>query len=68
MTIEQLGKAILASDRSVAAITDIMRGVGYGVFASMDRRDGWGGVPEWHPYLRRWRNARPDFLAILNGE
>lgn len=54
---ERLGEEILASDRSVAAISEILRGVGAGVFTRMDRRDGWGRVPQWHGYLRRWRNA-----------
>ena len=53
----RLGAAILASDRSVAAISEIMRGAGFAVFTRMDRRDGWGRVPEGHAYLRRWRNA-----------
>lgn len=68
MTTEQLGEAILASDRSVAAITEIMQGVGYDVFSRMDRRDSWGGVPKWHPYLRRWRNNCPNLFHVLNGE
>jgi len=25
----------------------------------MDRRDNRGRVPQWHGYLRRWRNALP---------
>ena len=55
----RLGAAILASDRSVAAISEIMSGVGAGVFSRMDRRDNRGRVPQWHGYLRRWRNALP---------
>jgi|TARA_R100000084_G_scaffold37668_3_gene15085 hypothetical protein len=53
----RLGEEILASDRSVAAISEIMSGVGAGVFTRMDQQDGWGRVPQWHGYLRRWRNA-----------
>ena len=65
-TRDRLGEAILASDRSVTAITEIMRGVGHGVFSRMDRSDNWGGVPEWHPYRRRWRSSCRNLFAVLN--
>tara|TARA_R110002126_G_scaffold1670_12_gene9947 strand:+ start:114 stop:365 length:252 start_codon:yes stop_codon:yes gene_type:complete len=62
--VDRLGAAILASDRSPAAVRDIMRGQ-WGIFTTMDRRDGARGVPEWHPYLRRARNG-PGFFDALN--
>ena len=63
---DRLGDAILASDRSVEAVTDIMRGAGYSVFSRMDSADNWGGVPEWHAPLRRWRNSCRAMNKILN--
>jgi len=61
-----LGAAIEASDGSIEAITEIMRGVGCGVFSRMDRADNHAGVPRWHAPLRQWRNARSDYVQILN--
>ena len=65
---DRLGAAILASDKSFEAIGDIMRGAGGMFFWRMDEADGTYPVPEWHMYLRRWRNGCRDCFKILNDE
>ena len=61
----RLGAAILASDKSMGAISDIMRGAGSSFFWRMDSVDNYPGVPEWHMYLRRWRNTCRECFDIL---
>ena len=64
----RLGAAILASDKSIDAISQIMRGEA-DAFWRMDRADNYPGVPAWHMYLRRWRNSVPGGPSkILNSK
>ena len=66
---ERLGAAILASDKSIDAISEIMRGEA-DAFWYMDKADNnYPGVPAWHMYLRRWRNSVPGGPSkILNSK
>ena len=64
---ERLGAAILASDKSMEAIGEIMRGEA-DAFWRMDKADNYPGVPAWHCYLRRWRNGCGGPSKILNDK
>ena len=64
--IERRGAAILATDGSVSAVVEAMRGCPRTVFWTMDRKDAWYPVPAWHASLRAARNASTALFEVLS--
>lgn len=66
--VDRRGAAIMATDGSVRAVVEVMRGCPRSVFWIMDNADNYYPVPEWHCYLRAARNTSADLFDALGGD
>ena len=67
---EAIAKQIAASDKSVVAIINIVKGCASGVWYLLDSCPGriWGvDKNTWHPFLRQARNTT-NFFQHIKGD